>query len=221
MYFPNFLIYEIYETNDAGVVEMMEEALTTLVTAKRILIAPHALFQRLSDDEGAGRVIRYYVLLSLILATLTPCINLLGIPSDVVHASTNAQMTAYKYASWMEHVFGASRHLWTGLLTFTFMIVKLPAFVLFYHGCAKLLGSKEGGVASLKLTVYPATPAMLFGWVPYSDFLFGLWAGLLSVPGFHYFHKIPWGKATAFATFMIGLQILYVVVSGGGWLIEP
>ena len=219
MYFPIFLIYEIYETS--GGVERMEEASTDLVTAKRILIAPHALFQRLSEGVGVGSVVRYYVLLSIILATLTPCINLLGVPSDVVHASTNAQMAAYKYSPWMEQVFGISRHLWTGVLTFTFMIVKLPAFVLFYHGCAKLLGSNEGWVASLKLTVYPATPAMLFGWVPYSDFLFGLWAGFLSVPGFHYFHKIPWGKATAFAALMIGLQILYVVVSGGGWLIEP
>jgi hypothetical protein len=203
------------------VVEMIKEVLNDLEMGKRILIAPHALFQRLSNGVDAASVFRYYVISSLILATLTPIVNILGFPSDVIHASTNAQMTAYKYSPMMEHLTGISRHIWTGLLTIAFMILKLPVFVLFYHICAKLLGSKENWVSSLKLTVYPATPAMLFGWVPYSDFLFGLWAGLFSVPGLHYFHKIPWGKATAFAAFMVGFQILYVVLSGGGWLIEP
>ena len=202
-------------------VDMMREVLYDLETGKRILIAPHALFQQLSDNVDAGSVFRYYVFFSLILATLTPIINILGFPSDVIHASTNAQMTAYKYSPMMEQLSGISRHLWTGVLTIAFMILKLPVFVLFYHGCAKLLGGTESWLASLKLTVYPATPAMLFGWVSYSDFLFGLWAGFFSVPGLHYFHKISWGKATAFAAFMVGFQILYVVLSGGGWLIEP
>ncbi len=203
------------------VIKMMKEVLSDLKTGQRILIAPHALFQRLSNGVEVGGVFRYYVISSLILATLTPIVNILGFPSDVIHASTNAQMTAYKYSPMMEQLTGLSRYLWTGLFTIAFMILKLPVFVLFYHVCVKLLGSTEGWLASLKLTVYPATPAMLFGWVPYSDFLFGLWTGFFSVPGLHYFHKISWGKATAFASFMVGLQILYIVLTGGGWLIEP
>jgi hypothetical protein len=193
------------------VVDVMKTVFSDLETGKGILTAPHAVFQRLSDDVNAASVFRYYVIFSLILATFTPIVNILGFPSDVIHASTNAQMTAYKYSPMMEQLTGISKHLWTGLLTIAFMILKLPVFVLFYHVCAKFLGSKENWLASLKLTVYPATPAMLLGWVPYSDFLFGLWAGFFSVPGLHYFH----------AAFMVGLQILYVVLSGGGWLIEP
>jgi len=62
---------------------------------------------------------------------------------------------------------------------------------------------------------------MLLGWVPYSDFVFGLWVGFLYVPALRYLHGIQWGRAVAFVTFMMGLQILYVVLTGGGWLIEP
>ena len=192
-----------------------------LETAKTVMIRPYTFFQKGSDKEGAGSVFQYYVVLSILLAILTPIINIFGFPSDVIHASTNAQMAAYKYAPMIEQILGVSRHLWTGVLTLVFMVLKLPGFVLFYHVFAKLLGGKGDWLASLKLAVYPATPAMLFGWVPYSDFIFGLWVGFFIVPGLYYYHEISWGKSIAFTTFLLGLQILYVVLSGGGWLIEP
>ena len=71
------------------------------------------------------------------------------------------------------------------------------------------------------MVVYPGTPAMLLGGDPFSDFIFGLWVAFLYVPALRYLHDIEWGKAIAFVTFMVGLQILYVVLTGGGWLIEP
>lgn len=185
------------------------------------MISPHAFFKQAGSERDAISVFRYYIVLSFFLAVMTPIVNIAGFPSDVIHASTNAQMAAYKYAPMIEQYLGISKHFWTGVLTIVFMSLKLPFFVLFYHVFAKLLGGKGNWLLSLKLAVYPATPAMLLGWVPYSDFIFGLWVGFFLVPGFHYFHKISWGKATAFATFLIGLQLLYVVLSGGGWLIEP
>jgi len=191
------------------------------VKAKDIMIRPYTSFKQAGSEGDAISVFRYYIVLSLLLAALTPIVNIAGFPSDVIHASTNAQMAAYKYAPMIEQCVGISRYFWTAMLTIVFMILKIPFFVLFYHVFAKLLGGKGNWLSSLKLAVYPATPAMLLGWVPYSDFIFGLWVGFFLVPGFHYFHKISWGKATAFATFLIGLQILYVVLSGGGWLIEP
>lgn len=201
--------------------EMFENLIQDFKTAKTIMIRPYAFFQRASGKADVASVFRYYVVLSLLLAILTPVVNVLGFPSDVIHASTNAQMAAYKYAPIIEQYVGITRHFWTGVLTLIFMVLKLPMFVLFYHFFAKVLGGKGGWLASLKLTVYPATPAMMFGWVPYSDFIFGLWVGFFIVPGLHYFHKISWGKSTAFTTFLMGFQILYVVLSGGGWLIEP
>ncbi len=190
-------------------------------TAKNIMIRPYAFFKQARDEQNPASVFRYYVLLSFFLAVMTPVANAAGFPSDVIHASTNAQMAAYKYAPMIVKYLGISRHFWTGVLTIIFMLLKLPFFVLFYHVFAKLLGGKGNWLASLKLTVYPATPAMLLGWVPYSDFIFGLWVGFFLVPGLHYFHKVSWGKSTAFAAFLMGIQILYVILSGGGWLIEP
>ena len=130
-------------------------------------------------------------------------------------------MAAFKYSPFIEQWLGISRHFWTGILTAFFMVVKLPVFVVFYHFFAKLMGGKGNFSDSLRLTVYPATPALLLGWVPYSDFIFGLWVAFFLVPGFRYLHDVSWGKSVAFVSFMIGLQILYVVLTQGGWLIEP
>lgn len=192
-----------------------------LGTARRVIVYPYDFMMGEAASRGTREVVRYYAVLSLFLAVLTPLINIAGFPSDVVHASTNAQMGAYKYAPQLEQITGVSRHVWTGLLTLLLMLVKLPLFVAFFHVFSKLLGGKGDLGASLRVVVYPGTPAMLFGWVPFSDFIFGLWVGFLYVPALRYLHDIQWGKAIAFVTFMMGLQILYVVLTGGGWLIEP
>ena len=192
-----------------------------LGTARRVLVYPYDFMMGEAASRGTREVVRYYAVLSLFLAVLTPLVNIAGFPSDVVHASTNAQMGAYHYAPQIEQITGVSRHVWTGLLTLLLMLVKLPLFVAFLHVFSKLLGGRGDLGASLRLVVYPGTPAMLLGWVPFSDFIFGLWVGFLYVPALRYLHDIQWGKAIAFVTFMMGLQILYVVLTGGGWLIEP
>ena len=192
-----------------------------LKTAKRVMTQPYAFFHGDVARIGVTEALRYYMMLSLILAILTPMINLAGFPSDVIHASTNAQMAAFKYSPLLEQQLAVSRHLWTGALTLLMMLAKLPFFIAFYHVFALILGGRGNLLASLKLAVYPATPAMLFGWVPYSDFIFGLWVAFFLVPAFRYLHNVTWGKSIAFVTIMIGLQILYVVLTGGGWLIEP
>jgi len=192
-----------------------------LGTARRVMVYPYDFMMGEAASRGIREVVRYYAVLSLFLAVLTPLVNIAGFPSDVVHASTNAQMGAYHYAPKMEQITGVSRHVWTGLLTFLLMLVKLPLFVAFLHVFSKLLGGNGDLGASLRLVVYPGTPAMLLGWVPFSDFIFGLWVGFLYVPALRYLHGIQWGKAVAFVTFLMGLQILYVVLTGGGWLIEP
>ena len=82
-------------------------------------------------------------------------------------------------------------------------------------------GREGGWLASLKVAIYPATPALLFGWLLYSDFIFGLWVGFFLVPAFHYLHDVSWGRSVAYVTVLIGVQILYVVLTGEGWLLEP
>ena len=192
-----------------------------LGTAMTVMTRPYDFLMGEAASRGTLEVVRYYAVLSLVLALLTPLANIAGFPSDVVHASTNAQMGAYKYAPLVEELTGVSRHIWTGVLTLLLMLAKLPFFVAFFHAFALLLGGSGGLGASLRLVVYAGTPAMLLGWVPYSDFIFGLWVGFLYVPALRYLHGVQWGRAVAFVTFMMGLQILYVVLTGGGWLIEP
>jgi hypothetical protein len=203
------------------VVVMLRALRIDLGTAMTVMAQPYDFMVAEATSRRTREVFRYYAILSLVLALLTPLANIAGFPSDVIHASTNAQMGAYKYAPQVEEFTSVSRHVWTGVLTFLLMMVKLPFFVAFFHAFSVLLGGKGGLGASLRLVVYAGTPAMLFGWVPYSDFIFGLWVGFLYVPALRHLHGVRWGRAVAFVTFMMGLQILYVVLTGGGWLIEP
>ena len=93
---------------------MFNEIREDLITAKKIMIHPYGFLQGDAKTSGAAATIRYYVVLSAVLAILNLVVNITGFPSDVIHASTNAQMAAYKYSPLLEQRFGVSRHVWTG-----------------------------------------------------------------------------------------------------------
>jgi hypothetical protein len=93
---------------NVGVLGAMRE---DLVTAVRVMTRPYDFLMGEAQSRGAGEAVRFYAVLSLLLALMTPLANIAGFPSDVVHASTNAQMGAYKYAPMLEEATGVTRHV--------------------------------------------------------------------------------------------------------------
>ena len=89
---------------------MLESVTEDLGIARKVMTHPYDFLMGEAASRETWGVVRYYAVLSLILALLTPVANIAGFPSDVIHASTNAQMGAYKYAPQLEQITGLSRH---------------------------------------------------------------------------------------------------------------
>jgi hypothetical protein len=186
-----------------------------------LISEPEATFDREREVEGYWPVLRFYLVLNVILAVLTPIVNWLHIPSDIVHAGTNAQMGAYAQAPLLEAITGISRYAWVAILTYLGNIAKFPILGGIMHVFALILRGNGTFLDSLKVSVYAAAPVLLFGWIPYFGLISGLWVGYLYVVGFWRLHNISMGRAIALVNLMIGVQLVWAFLLGWIGSSEP
>jgi hypothetical protein len=180
----------------------------------QVIAHPFAFFEREQTVKGYWPVLRFYLLLNVILALLTPMVNWFGVPSNIVHAGTNAQMGAYVWAPVLEAATGVSRYLWVAVLTYVGNALRFPLLGVLFHAFAKLLRGSGSLLASFKVSVYATAPMLLLGWIPYFGLISGLWVGYLYVVALNRLHDIGWGPAIAFINVLIGVQLVWAFTFG-------
>ncbi|MDO8055438.1 MAG: YIP1 family protein [Candidatus Hermodarchaeota archaeon] len=182
--------------------------------AWQIIAHPNRLFDEEKTVSGYWPVLRWFLLLNVILAILTPVVSWLGVPANIIHAGTNAQMGAYVYAPLLEATTGLSRYVWVGLLTYLLNVLKFPLIGVIYHVIAKLLRGSGSLLDSFKVGTFAVAPTLVFGWVPYFGLISGLWAGYLYVVALNRLHEVPFGPAIAVINFFIGIQVVWAFTFG-------
>ena len=182
--------------------------------AWRYIAEPEASFGEEREVTGYWPVIRWYLIVNVILAILTPIVTMFGIPCDIIHSGSNAQMGAYVQAPLLETMTGISRYFWVGLLTYLGNILKLPIIAVILHIFAKALRGTGVILDSLKVGIYASAPVLLFGWIPYFGLISGLWVGYLYVIGLRELHETSWGPTIALINIMIGVQVVWAFLVG-------
>ncbi len=187
---------------------------TDLKKAWNVMARPKQTFDAEGEISGYLPVLRWFLLLNIIPAILTPLVCWVGIPANIIHSGTNAQMGAYVYAPLFEAATGISRFFWVGLLTYLLNVLKFPLIGLIYHIFAKLLRGSGSLLDSFKVGTYAVAPTLVFGWIPYFGLISGLWAGYLYVIALNRLHEIPLGPAIAVINFFIGIQVVWAFTFG-------
>lgn len=182
--------------------------------AWQIIAHPFDFFERERTVTGYWPLLRFYLLMNLVLALVTPVTNWFGVPSNIVHAGTNAQMGAYVWAPVLESATQVSRYLWVVVLTYAGNVLKFPLLGLIFHAFAKVLRGSGSLLASFKVSVYAVAPTLCFGWIPYFGLLSGLWAGYLYVVALNRLHGVSWGPAIALVNLLIGVQLVWAFTFG-------
>jgi hypothetical protein len=188
--------------------------MTDFRKAWMIITHPDAFFEDELSIKGYWPILRFFLVLNVILAVLTPVVNWFHIPCDIVHSGTNAQMGAYAMAPILEAATGISRYIWVGLLTYLGNVAKFPILGLIYHVFAKLLRGKGSLLESFKVGIYATAPMMLFGWIPFFGLISGLWTGYIYVIAFHGLHDTALGPTIALVNFLIGIQVVWAFLFG-------
>ncbi len=175
---------------------------------------PDTAFAQEKSVPGYWPVLRWFLILNIVIAVLTPVVNWFGVPCDIVHAGTNAQMGAYAAAPSLDVSTGISRYFWVALLTYVGNIAKLPVIGLLFHGFAKILRGHGTLLDSFKVGAYATAPVLLFGWIPFFGLISGLWVGYLYVVAFNKLHDVPLGPAIALVNLLIGTQLVWAFLFG-------
>jgi hypothetical protein len=182
---------------------------------------PEHAFEKVVGERNYWPMLRFFLVLNVVLAVLTPVMNWLHVPSDIVHAGTNAQMGAFGQAPLLEASTGISRYIWVALLTYFGNLLKFPLLGVIFHGFAKLMRGTGTVHDSFKVAVYSTAPVLLLGWVPFFGLISGLWVGYLYVVGFWKLHDVSMGKAIALVNLLIGIQLVWAFVFGWIGSSEP
>lgn len=182
--------------------------------AWNVMARPKQTFDQEKSIEGYWPVLRWFLVLNVILAILMPIVCWFGIPANIVHSGTNAQMGAYAYAPLLETLSGISRYIWVGILTYLLNVLKFPLIGLIYHVIAKILRGSGTLLDSFKVGTYAVAPTIVFGWIPYFGLISGLWAGYLYVLALARLHETPLGPTIAVINFLIGIQVVWAFTFG-------
>ncbi len=180
----------------------------------RFIVDPESAFESQAGQVSYIPMLRFFLVLNIVLALMTPVVNWLHIPSDIVHAGTNAQMGAFVQAPLLESSTGISRYFWVAILTYSGNFLKFPLLGFIFHGFAKIMKGTGSLIDSFKVSIYSTAPVLLLGWVPFFGLISGLWVGYLYVVGFWKLHEISMGKAIALVNILIGVQLVWAFVFG-------
>jgi hypothetical protein len=181
----------------------------------KMLVQPDEALQAFRDETPRATLL-YLAAWSVWLAVMTALTNLLGFPCNLLHSGTNPQLFAYQdFAPLLEQATGVPRWAWMPPLVWVLMMLFVPIVSVFYHLIFKLLRGQGGYWQTVRFFVYPATPVLLLGWVPYlGGTVIAFWTAAIYPLALHRLHRFSWGLAVLFVGILMGVQIARIFLTG-------
>lgn len=167
-------------------------------------------------DEAPRETLAYLAVWSLWLGIFTSLTNLFGFPCNLLNSGTNPQLFAYQdIAPMLVEATGVPLWLWMAPLVWILMMLFVPAISIFYHLIFKLLRGKGGYWQTVRFFVYPATPVLLLGWLPYlGGTVIAFWTAAIYPLALRRLHRFSWGLAVLFVGVLMGVQIARIFLTG-------
>lgn len=180
-----------------------------------ILVRPDETLQSVRD-EPPRTTLSYLAWWSLWLSLMTAMTNLLGFPCNLLNSGTNPQLFAYQdIAPMLEQATNVPGWVWMIPLVWVLMMVFVPTVSVLYHIIFKILRGKGGYWQTVRFFVYPATPVLVLGWVPYlGGTVIAFWTAAIYPLALHRLHRFSWGLAVLFVGILMGIQIARIFMTG-------
>jgi hypothetical protein len=181
----------------------------------KVLAQPDEALQ-VYRDETPRETLVYLAVWSLWLGVLTALTNLLGFPCNLLNSGTNPQLFAYQdIAPALEQATGVPIWYWMAPLVWVLMMFFVLVVSIFYHLVFMLLRGKGGYWQTVRFFVYPATPVLLFGWLPYlGGTVIAFWTAAYYPLALNRLHRFSWGFAVLFVGILMGVQIARIFLTG-------
>lgn len=181
----------------------------------RVLSKPDQALQDLRD-ESPQETLAYLAFWSLWLGYLTAFTNLLGVPCNLLHSGTNPQLFAYhEIVPYLVRATGIPLWVWMAPVVWLLTMLFVPVAAFFYHLIFKFLRGRGGFWQTTRFFIYPATPVLLFGWIPYlGGTIIAFWTAAYYPLALRRMHSFSWGLASVFVGVLMGVQIGRIFLTG-------
>jgi hypothetical protein len=183
--------------------------------ARMMLIRPDELLELIREESPRDTLI-YLAEWSIWLGLLTALTNLLGFPCNLLNSGTNPQLFAYQdIAPLIEQTTGVPLWIIMFPLVWVLMMAFVPLVSVFNHLLFKLLRGQGDFWSTVRFFVYPATPVLLFGWIPYlGGTVIAFWTAAIYPLALRRLHRFSWGLAVLFVGILMGVQIGRIFLTG-------
>jgi hypothetical protein len=178
------------------------------------LMKPRETFKK-SKDRSLGCAFEYYVGLLIIFSIL---FTIVSIALGVSHFNTVVSQVAMipfignALAGSLSHFSGfvAVWKLFAAYALFLILLFGIFLIGFMYHVFVLLFGGEKGVVQTVRTTMFAATPALLFGWIPYIWTIGLLWAAIIFIIGISETQEISTGRGVAVIVVPLVLKLIFI-----------
>ena len=215
MHFPHFHKYAINE-----IVMVAAMRIEVFSKMRRVIVNPTQFFTDVHAEDWRP-AFRFYLAVMLVIAIVTPLLNVVGMESTDVSSSCQAQIAAYAFMkTHLLESYGRSAYLLEGVAIVAFSFPLLLSLTVLVHGVYRLLGGKGPLLHGWKSVCYGLGPCLLGGFLPYVALFVAFYSFALQ---FYMGPKILYGvkddRAIAVFTSFVALAFIEMFVVGTtvGW----
>ncbi|RLF39789.1 MAG: hypothetical protein DRN21_03125 [Thermoplasmata archaeon] len=182
-----------------------------------LMMRPMETFQKMREDT-LGEALRYWIVLVVIFSLLYAAVYPFYI------ATMFSSFEGMEGGPDLEDIpiwgtlFAGEVSIIMVLIIFILLVVFsfIGLFIsgAWLHLWVRLMGGKRRYAQTVKAVAYAQTPSLLFGWIPFVGFIFGIWSLVLEVFGIREMHEIPTEKAAiAVIAAIVSIIIIAVIIA--------
>lgn len=174
--------------------------------AKGFLLSPTESFKSVEEDS-LGDALKYSVVWFAIVGVLAAIVFTLA--SETM-SSMPGQISGFGGANTWSN-WGYALIPVVIVMVIVGGLIGLLVGGAWLHLWISVCGGRKGYTQTVKALAYGATPSYVLGWIPFLNFISGLWTLVLSILGIRELHGITTGRAVA-AVLLGGIIIPAIIV---------
>lgn len=170
-----------------------------LEKVKNVLMTPSDFFKEVVKETGITEAFKYLLVIGLISLAIN------FVVSSIIGIALSALNPIFA-------MFGVVTYF---LLIGAFIVIIFAPFIgaAILHLFIKLFGGTSDYSATYKTVVYSSTPSMLFGWIPFINYVMYIYNFYLLWRGTSIMHKMSMGRAFLALLILIIIPVLLIAIA--------
>jgi hypothetical protein len=142
-------------------------SIDVLSKMRRVIVDPTRFFTDVRAEDWRPSF-RFFLAVVLVIAIVTPLLNVVGMESNDFSSSCQSQIAAYAFMKtyWLDS-YGLFAYLLEGVAIVAFSLSMLLLLTVLVHGVYRLIGGKGSLLHGWKSVYYGLGPCLLGGFLPY------------------------------------------------------